>query len=102
MSSSIRPPHARGERSKRRWTIVTSKTTATWPALSELGVAFPKQLGAYGANIAALGPFDAIDDAAGDGTGNPLARESWSARSQTLSVRVQEPRGRKRPPANTR
>ena len=76
--------------------IYTARTTASWPDLSAVGVAFPLGLIYYGVTIGALGPHRSIDDLAAPR--EPIAQrqrptDRWSSESQELSVPVRPPLG---------
>ena len=76
--------------------IYTSRTTASWPDLSAVGIAFPTTLTYYGVTIAALGPYASTDDvAAPREPAVPRRRPSdrWSSESQELGVPVRPPLG---------
>jgi hypothetical protein len=76
--------------------IYTAKTTASWPDLSAVGVAFPTGLTYYGVTIAALGPHSSIDDVAVPreaGAAQRRPTDRWKSESQELSVPVRPPLG---------
>ena len=72
--------------------IITPATSAAWPDLDDLGVAFPKPPASYTATVSAEGPFASADDVAGPrGLCAVAPGERWSATSQDLSLPVAPP-----------
>jgi hypothetical protein len=75
--------------------IVTTRPEAAWPDLQAVGVAFPKPLAAYAAEVYALGPFASMDDLVSpQGLGDPAPRDRWRAGSKELSIPVEPPLGK--------
>ena len=72
--------------------IITTATSAAWPDLHTLEVAFPKAPASYTAIVKAEGPFASVDEAAGPNGFSAVApRARWSSESQDLGLPVLPP-----------
>jgi hypothetical protein len=75
--------------------VLTSQLSTTWPDLESVGVHFPKPVAAYSARLAALGPYEDLDQAAGpDGLAATRPRRAWSSEAAPVSVPVAHPLGK--------
>jgi hypothetical protein len=75
--------------------LFTTRTTAAWPDLRAVGVAFPRPLAAYAAVVGTQGPHASMDDLVSpQGFGDLTPRDRWSTESKELSIRVRQPLGK--------